>query len=103
LQSFQYELVFPKEILMENWVWKIQWSPFQIKQVRLIENEVILPDFNIDFQGKLAVKPEVMTQIEINNLSIDGSRIEENPNKINITSIELKSINTIDLSQLNPQ
>ncbi|MHA8067566.1 hypothetical protein V7S76_12910 [Aquirufa sp. ROCK2-A2] len=87
---------------MENWVWKIQWSPFQIKQVRLIENEVIIPELIIAFQEKLAIKPAVMPQIEIKNLSIDGSRIENKPNKINITCLELKSINTIDLSQLNP-
>jgi hypothetical protein len=102
-QSAQYELLVPQEKLMENWVWNIQWSPFRVKQVRLLENEIPRPEFTIQFQEKLPLKPTGLAKVALNNLSIKGIDIEIKPSKLNLASCELKKTNPFDLSQLNPQ
>jgi hypothetical protein len=102
-QSAQYELLVPQEKLMENWVWNIQWSPFRVKQVRLLENEIPRPEFTIQFQEKLPLKPTGLAKVALNNLSIKGIDIERKPSKLNLSSCELKKTNPFDLSQLNPQ
>jgi hypothetical protein len=101
--SGNYELMIPQEKLMENWVWNIQWSPFRIKQVRLLENEVPRPNFAIEFQPKMPVKPTGMPKVVLNRLSVDGIDIERKPTKLSINSCELKNTRPINLSQLNPQ
>jgi hypothetical protein len=102
-ESSQYELIIPQEKLMENWVWNIQWSPFRIKQVRLIENEVPRPEFIVQFQQKLPLKPTGLVNVALNNLAVKGIDINKRPKKLAINCCELKNTNPFDLSQLNPQ
>lgn len=102
-QSSHYELLVPQEKLMENWVWNIQWSPFRVKQVRLLENEIPRPEFAIQFQDKLPLKPTALTGVALNKLAFKGIDIERKPSKLNLSSCELKKTNPFDLSQLNPQ
>lgn len=102
-KSGNYELTIPQEKLMENWVWNIQWAPFQIKQVRLLENEAPRPNFAIEFQEKIPVNPTVMVKVVLNRLSVDGIDIESKPTKLSINSCELKNTRPINLSQFNPQ
>ncbi len=102
-ESGNYELTIPQEKLMENWVWNIQWTPFQIKQVTLLENEAPRPNFTIEFQEKIPVKPSGMVKVVLNRLSVDGIDIERKTTKLTITSCELKNTHPINLSQLNPQ
>ncbi len=102
-QSFHYELLVPQEKLMENWVWNIQFSPFRIKQVRLLENEIPRPEFAIQFQDKLPLKPTGLVNVAISKLAFKGVDVERKPSKLDLTSCELKKTNPFDLSQLNPQ
>jgi hypothetical protein len=102
-QSSHYELLVPQEKLMENWVWNIQFSPFRIKQVRLLENEIPRPEFAIQFQDKLPLKPTGLVNVAISKLVFKGVDVERKPSKLDLTSCELKKTNPFDLSQLNPQ
>ncbi len=102
-ESSHYELMIPQEKLMENWIWNIQWSPFRIKQVRLIENVVPRPEFVIQFQQKLPLKPTGLVNLALNNLAVKGIDINKRPKKLTVNSCELKNTNPFDLSQLNPQ
>lgn len=101
--SGNFELVIPQEKLMENWVWNIQWSPFRIKQVRLLENEFPRPNFAIEFQEKIPLMPTAMPKVQLNRLSIHGIDIKRKTNKLSVKSCELKSISPFNLSHINPQ
>jgi len=102
-QSSHYELLVSQEKLMENWVWNIQFSPFRIKQVRLLENEIPRPEFAIQFQDKLPLKPTGLVKVVISKLVFNGVDVERKPSKLDLASCELKKTNPFDLSQLNPQ
>jgi hypothetical protein len=101
-QSFQYELVFPQEKLWKNWILNIQWSPFQIKQVRLLENDKARPEFTIEFPDKLTTAPKKLTQVRLQALGIKQREIEKKPTKLHVNNCELAANNPFDLSKLNP-
>lgn len=101
--SGNYELLMPQEKFMENWVWNIQWSSLRIKQVRLLENVLPRPNYAIDFQKKIPVKPTGMSKVVLNRLSLAGIDIERKPNHLSLNSCELKNTRPVNLSQLNPQ
>ncbi len=101
-QSFQYELVFPQEKLWKNWILNIQWSPFQIKQVRLLENDKARPEFTIEFPDKLTTAPKKLTQVRLHALGIKQREIEKKPTKLHVNNCELAANNPFDLSKLNP-
>jgi hypothetical protein len=101
-QSFQYELVFPQEKLWKNWILNIQWSPFQIKQVRLLENDKARPEFAIEFPDKLTTAPKKLTQVRLQALGIKQREIEKKPTKLHVNNCELAANNPFDLSKLNP-
>lgn len=103
IHTGHYELMIPQEKLWDNWVWSIQWSPFRMKQVRLLENDVSRPRLKIEFQKKLPIKPSGLIKIALNRLSINGTDIERKPSKLSLTSCELENARPINLSQLNPQ
>jgi hypothetical protein len=101
-QSFQNELVFPQEKLWKNWIWNIQWSPFQFKQVRLLIKNEITPEFVIESPIKLATIPKKIVHARSQDLRIKQQEIYNNPTKLHVNNCELAANKPFDLSKLNP-
>jgi hypothetical protein len=101
-QSFHYELAFKQEKLWGSWIWNIQWSPFKIKQVRLLENNEQRPEFVIEFPDKLTTIPKKLVQVRLQGLGIKQKEIDKKPTKLQVNNCELAANKPFDLSKLNP-